>query len=360
MKVLFATNHAYLPERVGGSESSTHDLCLTLSECGMEIGVLSGLSPRRPSLPRGNLLMRDDALGYPVFRARQPARAAAQIVRHRRPDVAVIQAGRPLTLAGRFTALGVPTIVYLRDALFDDLGGAVRDDSAVRYIATSRDLARRFTEAFGIVPACIPPLVRPERYRVESLRTNVTFVCPLPIKGVEIALRLAERRPDIPFVFVESWRLHPARRLWLRWRAKSAGNVTLRAPTLDMRSVYRDTKVLLVPSLCFEAWGRVVSEAQASAIPALASNRGGLPESVGDGGILLDPDAGIEAWEDALSEMWDDPAEYDRLAERARAYALRPEFQPASIVAQLTAVFSEVAAKPEAGVRERQTFRDNP
>lgn len=356
MKVLFATNHTYLPQRVGGSESSTHDLCLTLRECGVEVGVLSGLLPWRPiegkshprmSLRWGGSILQDDTQGYPVFRASKPALAVPELVRSQCPTIAVIQAGRPLTLVERFVELGVPTIVYLRDAFFDDLGGTPHDHPDVRYLATSRDLARRFTAAFGIVPVCVPPLVRPERYRVQSLRKNVTFVCPHPMKGVKIALQLAGRCPDIPFVFVESWQLHPVRRLLLRWLARSAGNITLRSRTLDMRSVYRDTKIILVPSLCVEAWGRVVSEAQASAIPALASNRGGLPESVGDGGILVDPDAGIEVWESALSRMWHDPAEYERLAERGRQHALRSEFQPSTIVSQLLRLCSEVVARCE-------------
>ena len=351
MKVLFATGHTYLPQRVGGSESSTHDLCLTLRECGVEVAVLSGLLPWRPidgkyhphmSLRPGGSTVRDDTQGYPVFRAIRPALAVPELVHSQCPTIVVIQAGRPLSLAERFLESGVPTIVYLRDASFDDLGGTVRDRPDVRYLATSQDLARRFAETYGIVPMCIPPLVRAERYRVQSLRKNVTFVCPHPMKGVEIALQLAGRRPDIPFAFVESWQLHPVRRRLLRWRARSAGNIIWRPRTLDMRSVYRDTKIILVPSVGIEAWGRVVSEAHASAIPALASNRGGLPESVGDGGLLVDPDAGIEAWERALSQMWDDPAIWERLAERGRQYALRSEFQPSTIVSQLLTLFSEV------------------
>jgi hypothetical protein len=62
-------------------------------------------------------------------------------------------------------------------------------------------------ENLGISPIRVPPLVRPECYQVESRRKNVTFVCPVPKKGLDIAIALAERRPDIPFVFVESWPL---------------------------------------------------------------------------------------------------------------------------------------------------------
>jgi glycosyltransferase involved in cell wall biosynthesis len=255
----------------------------------------------------------------------------------------VLQAGRPLALLDHFTALGVPCAVYLRDASFDDLGGPVVERAGVRYLATSRDLARRFAEAFGIRPLSIPPLVRPERYRVEPSRKNVTFVCPFPAKGVDIAFGLAIRRPDIPFVFVESWQVHPVRRIILNARIRRTSNITHRRPTDDMRRVYRDARIVLVPSRWPEAWGRVVSEAQLSGIPVLASLTGGLPESVGPGGILVDPAAGLDHWERALAQMWDDQAEYERLAELAAQHARRPEFQPAAIIEQLLTVICGLA-----------------
>jgi glycosyltransferase involved in cell wall biosynthesis len=87
----------------------------------------------------------------------------------------------------------------------------------------------------------------------------------------------------------------------------------------------------------------VASEAQVSGIPVLASTRGGLPESVGPGGILVDPTASLDCWERALARMWDDDAEYERLAELARQHSRRPEFQPAAIIAQLLDVLRAVA-----------------
>jgi hypothetical protein len=43
--------------------------------------------------------------------------------------------------------------------------------------------------------------------------------------------------------------------------------------------VWKEIKVLLVPSLWYEAWGMVAVEAQFCGIPVLSSNSGGLPES---------------------------------------------------------------------------------
>jgi glycosyltransferase involved in cell wall biosynthesis len=117
-----------------------------------------------------------------------------------------------------------------------------------------------------------------------------------------------------------------------------------------MRSVYRDAKLVLVPSRSPEAWGRVVSEAQLSGIPILASNYGGLPESVGRGGILIDPAASLEQWERALARMWDDEAEYERLAELARQHARRPDFQPVAIIEQLLATLFELSRIRTGGI----------
>ena len=121
------------------------------------------------------------------------------------PGVAVIQPGFPLLLATAFLEAGVPTVVYLRDARFVELGDEVRPHPRLSYLACSRFIADMYLERFGIEAPVVPPLVRPDRYRVERAGRRVLFINPHPFKGVETALRLAERRPDIPFLFVECW-----------------------------------------------------------------------------------------------------------------------------------------------------------
>src|SRR3546814_17405776 len=43
LRILFATGHGYLPQRVGGSETSSHELILALQEQGHHCAVLSAL-----------------------------------------------------------------------------------------------------------------------------------------------------------------------------------------------------------------------------------------------------------------------------------------------------------------------------
>ena len=103
MKILFATGHGYLPQRVGGSESSTHELILALREQGHDCAVLAqlqgngwlGFRNRVMMKLRRRPLLADRLPGYSVQRAWFPHRLALDTVARERPDAVLIQAGDP-------------------------------------------------------------------------------------------------------------------------------------------------------------------------------------------------------------------------------------------------------------------------
>jgi glycosyltransferase involved in cell wall biosynthesis len=101
----------------------------------------------------------------------------------------------------------------------------------------------------------------------------------------------------------------------------------------DPRRLYGATKLLLIPSLT-ESAGLMAMEAMLNGIPVLASNRGGLPETIGDAGFLFDIPARytpetrdlptaeeIEPWVETIIRLWDDAAEYERWSRAARERA---------------------------------------
>ena len=112
----------------------------------------------------------------------------------------------------------------------------------------------------------------------------------------------------------------------LKARLGPLANVEFRRASADMRPVYRRTALLLVPSQVEEAFGRVVVEAQASGIPCLVRETGGLPEAVGAGGRLLPQSAEAAEWADAIEAILSDPALSSSLSAAAAANAMRPEF----------------------------------
>jgi glycosyltransferase involved in cell wall biosynthesis len=198
----------------------------------------------------------------------------------------------------------------------------------VGLIANSAFTARRLETLFAVKAPIMHPLIEPERYRVAQPGDSVVLVNPTLLKGVETFFRLAEARPDIPFLAVESWTIGDAWRTVLINRARACGNVALWPASDDMRKVLARARLVLMPSLYEETFGRAVAEAQISGIPALVSDRGALPETLAGGGLAVPVDAGIDAWTAALDRLWPDTDAYSAASAAALAASTRPERRP--------------------------------
>jgi glycosyltransferase involved in cell wall biosynthesis len=217
----------------------------------------------------------------------------------------------------------------LLDVSFENHGGDFASlGKNVPCVANSQFTAARYQQAFGVEPLIIPPLIDgKKKYGTETTRKNVTFINPISLKGLEVAMAIARECPDIPFSFVEGWYIWKDERRELKKKLAAVPNITLHPSVQDMRKVYSKCKILLAPSICEEAYGRVATEAQFSGIPVVASNRGGLPEAVGQGGVLLDPEGDIQEWVNTVRKLWNDEAYYAELSAAAQAHADRPALQ---------------------------------
>ena len=74
--------------------------------------------------------------------------------------------------------------------------------------------------------------------------------------------------------------------------------------TSDVRPYYAVMDILAMPSVESDTFGRVSIEAQASSVPVLCSDIGGIPETLvsGETGLLLPP-GDIPLWRDAIIEL---------------------------------------------------------
>lgn len=214
----------------------------------------------------------------------------------------------------------------------------------VSYLANSGFTQRRLHAAFDLATPIVPIFTVPEDYRVDSARRHVLFVNPSRAKGGARVLAMARALPHIPFQIREGWGHEDIVIRDFRAAADALPNVTWLPATDDMRACYREAAVVLAPSLVEETWGRIVSEAQVSGIPALVSDRGALPETVAAGGVVMAADAPLADWCAALARMWDDRAYYDRLAAAARAAAMAPTRAPETVLDQWEALFRAAEA----------------
>jgi glycosyltransferase involved in cell wall biosynthesis len=107
---------------------------------------------------------------------------------------------------------------------------------------------------------------------------------------------LLERVPSAPPLVVAG-RATPAASQWLSRMAHPplAGHVRYAGYVQheEREALYAGARVLVLPSLD-EGFGLPALEAMSAGVPVVASNRGSLPEVVGNAGILVDPEDAAE------------------------------------------------------------------
>jgi glycosyltransferase involved in cell wall biosynthesis len=276
-----------------------------------------------------------------------------------RPDVLVTYGGDGLSLEilRRARVRGMATVFTLHNFAYPR-PDTFRDVDAV--LVPSEFSARYHREALGLDCTALPCLVDSGRMRAEAAEPRyVTFVNPSPEKGVfafaRIADELGRRRPDIPLLVVES-RGSEATLVRCGIDLRGYGNVFLMAQTPDPRDFWGVTRLCLVPSLWWESQGLVAVEAMINGIPVLASDRGALPETLGDAGLALSlPDRlttatrslptaeEVRPWVEAIIRLWDDPVAYADHLRRALAQAER--WRPERVEPRYERFFAEVRPK---------------
>jgi glycosyltransferase involved in cell wall biosynthesis len=264
---------------------------------------------------------------------------ADQVLDRFAPEVLLTYGGHPvcLELMRRAKARGVAVVFHLHNFAYNDRRG-FGDVSA--FIFPSEYSRRHYRRRVGLDGVMIPDPIQLEKVIAHNPQPKyVTFINPQPDKGAavfaRIALELGRRRPDIPLLVVEG-------------RGKADGlaglpvdlsgltNLHRMANTPDPRDFYRVSRVVLMPSLWRESLGRVPIEAMANGIPVLASDRGALPETLGDAGFVFSiperctPASGVvptaqevAPWVAVIERLWDDPEFEAEHRRRALAEARR-------------------------------------
>lgn len=335
MRILFVTSLRYPPQGLGGARVSIHQLCELLHQRGHQVAVLGQLYNEGWLWVRNRLLNKvrglqcpeDHILGYPVYRGWNPLDGIPEVVRRFQPDIAIAGTSATIAIANALVDEEVPTVAYFRSLEFEKFGDKPKLNPLLTSLANSTYVAKRVKEELGLKSTVIRSIVNPQYYLTDRKPIRALHVNPDECKGIHITLDLARRRPDVYFDVVRCWPMTD-RTLQFKRQAEQLDNVAWHEPADDMRHFYRRTRLLLAPSLWEEASARVVQEAQLNGIPVLASNRGGLPESVGAGGHIVDPDAPASEWESAFSRIWDDQERYEQYCNAAAQHASRMDQDP--------------------------------
>ncbi len=111
--------------------------------------------------------------------------------------------------------------------------------------------------------------------------------------------------------------------------------------TAELRGLFGLARALVFPSF-FEGWGMPVTEAFASRVPVACSSAAGLPDIVGDAGLIFDPGQPEEI-ADRVHRLWTNSALREQLRERGARRAERFSFDHAARL--LRAHYRQIAGK---------------
>jgi glycosyltransferase involved in cell wall biosynthesis len=260
------------------------------------------------------------------------------------PDVLIAANGHPMIFEamrdarrrGITTAFAVRGFGYYAQSYFENVD---------HVFTCSRFLTDVYREKIGLVSTPLePPLDWSTVEAPVDSRAFVTFVNPAPHKGLFLFARLADmlgsRRADIPVLVVQSGQSGGSLNNIPGLDFSRYPQVMAAPPVQTPREYFALTRVLLVPSIWEEPFGRVAAEALVNAIPPIVSNRGALPDviegdaSSGGGGLVrsipqwmtptlarVPSEEEIEPWFDAVCSLWDDAELYASVSGRGRAIA---------------------------------------
>lgn len=180
-----------------------------------------------------------------------------------------------------------------------DLAKSLAESSVV---CNSRFMAGRLLELFGVNGKVVYPhidtdaLIR-EYKSGKSENKGIVFIGDSYLKGLPLVLCLARSLPKHHFfIYSRKYQKKSVVRniSWMPW-SNSPGKI------------YQNAKLVIVPSLWQEAYGRVAREAYILGLPVLVSNIGGLPETVeGNKECIINRYHSVDVWKSRIKEKFDE------------------------------------------------------
>lgn len=304
-KVITWIVYSYLPNVRAGSEMTLQDLNVNLIEKGWKVYILvvKWCQPNYKGIPL-----------IPIEKERELVSPYVKRLLERSSIIGC--QNYPLDTAIEAAAVvGRPVLYYLHTN--ETHPYMYHKGPVPLYLIHNADSTRVLKQA-SWPSATVRPIVRVSEYEIVKKPEEVKYItlvnCNIN-KGGDLLPKLAAAMPGHQFLGVRG-----AYRKQVVSENKSLPNLKY-LPTQDnMRSIYAQTRILIMPSDA-ETWGRTAIEAMASGTPVIGSKATGLQECMGNAGMTCARED-VSCWIEAIKSL-DDPKLYAEWSEKARIRAIQ-------------------------------------
>lgn len=201
-------------------------------------------------------------------------------------------------------------------------------------IFNSKSTSNHFKKLLKCSSSIIYPSIRLEDYLCNVINPKyITMINPIFSKGIAIVQQVAKHFPKEKFLLIKGWRKPELSN-------SCSNNIIIKNRQYDMRKIYEKSKLVLIPSQWEESFCRIIPEAGINKIPIIASRVGGIPEALGEGGILINKYNDVQSWCFEIKRLLDNEALGIRLGDLAYVQAKKFAFN--KIYHQLLSVFNAV------------------
>lgn len=322
---------------IGGGEISNRILLEGLVKHGCSVSVVTLAGPGREECIVNGVSVYDVGMGEgKLARLRSVAcfrRKLLSIADELNVDVIVSATEAVPAALSLGKRLGVPVGVVIRalenfdskdngvenkikrvvkSFLFGNYGEKSLSNSSF-LLPNSEFMGRLCKDRFPSIPTRV--IYPPIKFDVNSIKfggsiSNIVMVGTGLNKGTSLTFDLADALPDLCFRIVGMPEVPAGQEI----RKK---NVTCVGWCDIQEEFQNNADLVIVPSVCEEAFGRVVVEALAAGKLVLASKIGGLPEALNYEDDLLLPPNDFYAWKERIKRVAMCPEKYNTICERA-------------------------------------------
>lgn len=344
-KVLSIVPRGYLPALTGGLEICAMETIEFFIEQGYQGAVAAKCPPtfwatiksRIARRFKGPFSLTHKVKNHQVYTDFWHPNALSVLINKLNPAFIVCHVSMCDDLLQKLIDINYPTLFYIHSREISPLFGALPHNHRFVFACESSFIKTQFHQVSNAPIDVIRPILPPEKFQISTSGDAILVINPHPKKGGRLIAEIARLMPHRSFLIVGGWAntQQDQEVIDVEQALEKLPNVQREAHVDDMRTVFSRAHCLLMPCVVAEAYGRTAAEALIAGIPVVASNQGALPETVGDGGIIVGIDAPVARWIEQLENLFNDTDFYLTLSQRAIATSQQDMRQATYIQQQL-------------------------